>query len=331
MYSLFIGCDLSKVFLDVSYYQQGSVYVGQFPNNIEGFEQMCTVIESQTQLKRSTWFVLFENTGEYSKTLMGWLAGQDIAFREENALVIKRSLGLRRGKNDKSDSMDLCKYAFEKRDSIQPSELPSALIVKLKKLLSRRDLLVKHKRSLTVSFNEQKKNLDRELLPLFKSQTDASVDLHQQQIDQLEALIRKTIDQDPDMRKNYGLILTVVGIGPITAAYLLAYTHNFTQFSCARKFASYAGTAPFLHYQSGTTKGSTRVSQLANKKLKSLLGMCVRAALQFDSQIKHYYVRKVNEGKPKQLVMNNVKNKLIQRVFATIKRQSPFVPLKAYA
>ncbi len=70
---------------------------------------------------------------------------------------------------------------------------------------------------------------------------------------------------------------------------------------------------------------------MANKKLKSLLGMCVRTAIQFDSQIKQYYLRKVAEGKPRQLVMNNVKNKLIQRVFATIKRQTPYVPLMTYA
>ncbi len=121
-------------------------------------------------------------------------------------VIISKSLGLRSGKTDKADSKDLCRYAFEKRDSIRPSVLPSELIVKLKKLLSRRDLPVKHKKSLTISFAEQKKTLHPELLPLFESQTKASVQLDQDQIEQLEGEIEKTIHQDPDMKGNYDLV-----------------------------------------------------------------------------------------------------------------------------
>ncbi len=65
--------------------------------------------------------------------------------------------------------------------------------------------------------------------------------------------------------------------------------------------------------------------------MKSLLGMGSRAAIQYDPEIKLYYQRKINEGKEKGLVLNNVKNKIIQRVFAAVKRQSPYVKLMTYA
>ncbi|MFT4533589.1 MAG: transposase, partial [Saprospiraceae bacterium] len=41
--------------------------------------------------------------------------------------------------------------------------------------------------------------------------------------------------------------------------------------------------------------------------------------------------RKLEEGKSKLVVLNNVKNKLVHRMFAVIKRQSPFVELNTYA
>jgi transposase len=254
-----------------------------------------------------------------------------IPFREENALLISRSLGLRRGKNDKSDALDLCRYAFEKRDSIEPTTLCNPLIVKLSKLLSRRELLVKQKKAMKVSFCEQKPFLEPDLLILLHEQSDQVVALLTKQIKELEAKIEQIIKSDQSLRRNSELAQSVVGIGPIQSAFIIVYTHNFTRFVNARQFASYAGLAPFIHGQSGVKTGVSKVSHLANKKMKSLLGMGARAALQFDREIQDYYHRKIEEGKPKALVLNNVKNKLVQRVFATIKRQSPYVKLMNYA
>jgi transposase len=89
--------------------------------------------------------------------------------------------------------------------------------------------------------------------------------------------------------------------------------------------ACYAGVAPFP-YQSGTSiKGRTKVHPLADKKLKSLLNMCAISAIRHDKEIKTYYERKAAEGKNKMLIINNVKCKLLARVFAVINRKTPFI------
>ena len=64
---------------------------------------------------------------------------------------------------------------------------------------------------------------------------------------------------------------------------------------------------------------------LADKKMKSLLNMCALVAVKHDKSIKAYYERKVMEGKPKMLVINNVRCKLLSRVFAVISRETPFI------
>lgn len=59
---------------------------------------------------------------------------------------------------------------------------------------------------------------------------------------------------------------------------------------------------------------------MANKKVKSLLHLGAMSAIQHCAQLKAYYQRKVAEGKNKMLVLNNVRNKLVLRVFACVRQ-----------
>jgi hypothetical protein len=44
-----------------------------------------------------------------------------------------------------------------------------------------------------------------------------------------------------------------------------------------------------------------------------------------------YYARKLAEGKPEMPVINNVRCKLLARVFAVINRESPYVNTRKFA
>ncbi|WP_373513577.1 transposase [Persicitalea sp.] len=97
----------------------------------------------------------------------------------------------------------------------------------------------------------------------------------------------------------------------------------------------YAGVAPFEHssgssIRDGPPRGRTRVSSLANRKMKALLSNCAAAAVQHDPQLKAYYQRKRGEGKDCLVVLNAVGAKLINRVFATVSRGTPYVPIAQY-
>lgn len=329
-YSFFIGSDISKNVIDVSYHQDGKAnYLGQYSNNTKGFNSMFKKLSKITQLKIDLWFVCFENTGIYSKPFFEWLHSMKIPFREENALKISRSLGFRRGKDDKIDSMDICQYAFEKRDSILPSKMPSALIVKLKKYLARRDFLVKQRQSLKTSLKEQKGFIDDDIFQELKIGNDKLIKTFNDSIKEIEELINATIETEKTIAKNQKLAQSVIGIGKITAAYLIAVTDNFNSFSDPRKFACYCGVAPFPN-RSGTKTGSNKVSHIANKRMKSLFSNCAMSAINHDPGINLYYNRKKNDGKRNGIVLNAIKNKLIQRVFAVIKRQTPYVKIMTY-
>ena len=139
------------------------------------------------------------------------------------------------------------------------------------------------------------------------------------------------IAMEEKLNSQYKLVTSIPGIGMQTAIYLLIATKGFEAFENWRQLACYAGVAPFP-YQSGTSiRGRNKVHPLADKKLKSLLNMCAICAVRHDRELKAYYERKVKEGKSKMLVINNVRAKLLARVFAVINRGTPFVNTHKFA
>ncbi len=53
--------------------------------------------------------------------------------------------------------------------------------------------------------------------------------------------------------------------------------------------------------------------------------MCAISAIQHSPEMKQFYERRVQMGKNKMSTLNIIRNKLISRVFAVIKRQTPYV------
>jgi hypothetical protein len=70
---------------------------------------------------------------------------------------------------------------------------------------------------------------------------------------------------------------------------------------------------------------------MANKKMKALLNLASGSAIQADPELKAYYKRRIEAGKSKMSTLNIVRNKLINRVFAVVKRGTPYVPLHQFA
>jgi len=329
-FSFFIGCDISKSFFDVSHLEDGpAIYLGRFDNDIKGYLTLIKSLRKVTNISIDKWVICFENTGCYSKPLLKWLHTYGINCIEENPLRISRSLGLRRGKSDKIDSLDICRYLIEKQDILALTQPLDLTITKLKKFLSRRDFLVRQRSALKVSLKEQKGFIDSELYNELKDDNDLLIAEYDRQIKELESKIDTTVLQDKAIAKSYKLIRSVIGIGRITGAYLIATTNNFESFTCSRKYASYCGIAPFPR-SSGKKIGRNKVSHMANKKIKSLLSNCILLSIRHDPQLASYYQRKLEEGKETGIVLNAVKNKIIQRVFAVVKRQTPYVKLNTY-
>jgi transposase len=151
------------------------------------------------------------------------------------------------------------------------------------------------------------------------------------QINKIETELDKIVHEDPMIKKQYDLITSIKSVGKQTALYMIAFTNGFTLFENWRKFASYAGTAPFP-YQSGISiSGRTKVSHLANNKFKALLNLCATSAIVHNPEMKAYFKRRKEEGKNGMSTINIVRNKILARIFAVINRGTPYVNTCKYA
>ena len=140
------------------------------------------------------------------------------------------------------------------------------------------------------------------------------------EIDNVENRIDTIINSMPEWKSNFKLMQTVKGIGPVVSRYIIIYTENFTRFTDPKKFACYAGIAPF-EYTSGTSiKGRTRLHPCANKQLKLLLNIAAMGAVRLKGEYKTYYERRTEEGKNKMSTLNNIRNKLHTWIFQCLQR-----------
>ena len=105
---------------------------------------------------------------------------------------------------------------------------------------------------------------------------------------------------------------------------MIVLTNEFKGFSSAKKFACYSGIAPFEHTSGKSIKGKSRVSHLANKNIKALFHLAAISSIRFTGELRTFYMRKVNQGKNKMLVLNAIRNKLIHRIFAVVRDGVPY-------
>jgi len=322
---IIVGADISKATIDL--------YIKPFENamcienNPKGFKKWFKIVK---QLSKSAVLVVMEHTGRYSRKFESFLTVQKVDYCKLPALEIKRSLGMQRGKNDKVDAKRIAEYGWLRRDILNADMPTEKDILQLKDLWSLRAKLVRDRTGFINRLMEMKS-------------TEIKIDKYQEQmhqkyiarftqdIEQIEEKIKQIIKANKALEKTYELICSIKGVGLIVATYMIASTNNFKKFDNARKFNCYAGLAPFKYESGSSIRGRSRVSHLANKDAKALLNLAASSAIRCSGELKKYYQKRVAEGKRKMSCLNIIRSKIVARMFAVVKRQSPYVELYSAA
>ena len=328
---LCIGVDISKQIIDVAIQLPGgSILHHQFSNTEKGFKAMIAWLSGQSQLCEDQWIFCMEHTGVYALPLACYLSEKKLKFCLENPYHIKHSMGLQRGKSDKADAKMIARYTRMHQEELRLSHFPGKLLIKLQALLAYRARLIKTKTGLQTASKELSAFSEKEIHAHIAKETKSLVKCISNRIKKADQQLDSLLQADASIHKNYQLATSITGIGPMIAAYMILYTQNFTTITDSRKFASFSGIAPFAESSGSSLNKSPRVSHLANKKIKMRLNNGAWNAAKYDKEIKIYFERKVAEGKNKRSVINAIKNKLVSRVFAVIKRGTPYVSVVNY-
>jgi transposase len=165
------------------------------------------------------------------------------------------------------------------------------------------------------------------MVSFYADQNEEMLEVYNRQIAEIEALIEELLQVDSEIKENFDLAKSVIGIGLITAGLMICQTNNFKDFTDSRTYCSYIGIAPFPN-SSGKRKGKNKVSVKANKKLKGVLSNCVNVAVMYDPYFKKYKIRLEEKNKKAGIIYNNIKNKLVHRVFSVVNRKTPYVKMQ---
>lgn len=323
----FIGIDVSKSHFDVAIHSNKAHK--RFQNNNSGFQAMDEWIAQNTHCQPNQILFAFEHTGLYSLPLTLFFHEQGYKMALVSGLELKRSLGMARGKDDKADARAIAEYAYEKNDKLSLYQMPGKILLKLKKLLTYREKLVKDRAGFKTINNEYQEFLDNEEYADLLASQQRMIDQFDEEIKKVDDKLYELIKEDDTLYKQYKLINSIKGVGKQTALMMIVLTQGFTQFTKWRKFACYAGTAPFNN-ESGRFKGKTKVNHLANKKIKALLNCCATSAINYNTEMKMYYERRMAENKHPMSTLNIIRNKILARIFAVVHRQTPYVDTYAY-
>ncbi len=317
-----IGADISKKSIDLAIHP-GNTHL-KITNDKAGFQELMKWLKQQSITPSET-IVVMEHTGLYSYHFEQYLHEQHMLFSKVAGLAIKRSMGLVRGKNDKQDALRIARFGFEKMDQLILASPVNKNLQRLGLLYTFRDRLVRNRASYKASVKELQQLGEWKPSDVLIASQLSMIKALDRQIDKVEQEIQHLVESDKDVHQNYSLLLSIKGVGKVLSLAIMIKTSNFTRFTNARKFACHCGIAPFENTSGSSIRGKTRVSNLADKRMKSLLDIAAKSAIQYDKELRQYFLRRTEKGKAKMSTINVVRNKLLYRIFAVIKRQTPFV------
>jgi len=295
----------------------------EFPNDYDSFGQFLHWMQAH-KLHPDNAIVCMEATGVYNEVFAHFLVVNHYTVAIEPPLKVKRAFAPVGHKTDPVDSCQIAEYAYRYYDELSPWQPRNEVLEQIQTLLTTREQFSTQ----CAAHHNALKALKRKKVrtPLAeKAHQDAICELRQH-IKTLEKEIERLIDQDPDFRNMVNLLLSVPGVGLLLAAHMLVLMQSASQPPDAKQLAAFIGICPYEH-KSGSSINSKPTSRHygppALRKLIFLAALSVRTHRQ---QFKLYFLRKIAEGKPKKLVINNIANKLLKIICAVVRSGTPFVP-----
>ncbi len=322
-----LGIDLSKLTFDVGVIindQKDNVRYKKFKKTEEGLHEFSDWLKQLDVILDEHTLVCMEFTGLYNRMVLNFLEKTDIVIWVEMAAHIKKSLGLQRGKSDKLDAKRIALFAWRNQDSVRAWSSVDKDAQKVKDLLAQRERLVDTKKRLLVPLEEMiQEGFGKEAEQLKNYQKPVITQLDNS-IDKIERAIKDIINNNEKLKSKSELVQSVKGVGLVICWYLIAFTNGFEHLKSGKSLACYCGVVPFDNTSGTSVRSKARVSNIANKKLKSLMHMGALSAVKYDPELKAYYERKVTAGKNKMSVLNAVKNKLLLRIAAVVRENRKF-------
>jgi len=317
----FQGIDVSKATFDVAWwgdqpFQQMTNKT--FPRTREGVQAWLACFKPDELCGTA---VVMESTGGYCKELAGWILEACPGFHVAiaNPYRVKAyagSLGLR-NKTDRVDARMLAMFGQERQPG--PWAPLSAAQEELRALVRTR---AKFQATRTAYRNRLKSKTGG--FPTDKKCQEDLLAFLDQQIKTIERRIRGLCRKDPHLDRDLKLLMSIDGIGLITAASVMGTAGDLRRFQRRNELVAFLGVSP-RQFQSGTSvQCKAHMCRTGNKKTRSALYMAAVATCRSKGALGDYYRRLVAAGKPKKSALGALMRKLLIVMRAVLIQGKPY-------
>lgn len=122
------------------------------------------------------------------------------------------------------------------------------------------------------------------------------------------------------------LLTTIDGIGPTTAARIIAEVGDPAAFRDGNALAAYVGVVPALRHSGKRAPARAGISGVGNARLRTALWMPVLTAVRKNPWLKAYYDGLRARGKLPKVALVAAMRKLLMAIYSVAKNRKPFVP-----
>ena len=300
---LFVGVDVGKAKNDV--HVHGLENESQFHNDAEGIRELVGTLQQLSPM-----LIVAEATGGYERLMVAHLSAAGLPIAVVNPTRVRRfadSLG-QLAKTDKIDARTIAHFASVVRPPVRT--LKSEEEEYLGELLDRRCQII--------NMQTAEKNRLHTSRGQIRDDIQEHVDWLTSKQKELDKEIARLIRSNQEWSEKEALLRTVPGVGPVTAATLLADLPELGTLS-RQKIAALAGVAPF-NKDSGSKRGKRRIFG-GRSAVRRTLYMAALSCTRFNPVIKRFYDSLLDRGKEKKVALTACMRKLLVILNAMVREQ----------
>jgi transposase len=308
-----LGIDIGQKELVMHLVQADKRYKRTFRNHPDDFAALSKWLDKH---KVKDLHVCIEATGAYWEAVAWYLheAGHKVSVVNPARIYAHSKSLLRRNKTDQLDAELIAHFcAIHQPARWTP---PSPELRQLRALVRLMDDLQEMR---TQQINRLKSGVE---LDQVKQHLQQHIEYIEEQLKQVMAQIRQLIRADEQLSHDFDLLLSIPGIGEITAALFLA--ENIQGYRSARAITAHAGLNPSYHRSGTSVDRAPHISKLGSARLRKALYMPALSALQWNPCVKALGDRL--QGRPRMVVVAAAMRKLLVLAFGVLKSAKPFDP-----
>jgi transposase len=298
---LYVGIDVSQRSLDIATTAKAKIWTVSYDE--DGLKKLRNHL---CHLKVEG--IIVEATGKLERSLVAVLAAEGLPLVVVNPRQVRdfaKALGIL-AKTDRLDAHVLARFGQATRPEVRP--LPDAARYALAEMVTRRQQLVE---MLTMERNRLGRSL-----PAVARQIEAHIAWLEQQLEYVDDDLKHSLEQSPHWQAQYDLLQSVPGIGPTTAAVLIALLPELGTLT-HKQIAALVGVAPFCR-DSGLWRGQ-RTIWGGRASVRATLYMATLVAVRYNVRLRAFYQRLVGVGKPKKVALVAAMHKLLTQLNAMLR------------